>query len=262
MVVKNLALIFKYLKINIQKEYQYKASFYTQIVMMILNNAFFILQWVIIFNVTESIGNYGFEEVMLLWALSAGSYGIAHLFFAGAFDMGELVYEGKLDVYLTQPKNVLINLICSKTSISAIGDIIYTFIALAIAGAPWWWYLAIVPIMIIGAIIYTAVVICFQTLSFYIKKGTSVADTINSATVMFANYPPVIFNLGVKVLLFTIIPCGFMVFVPAEHILLNVDVLWIVAYIGFATITTVLAFVLFKLGLRKYNSGNLMGGRL
>ena len=53
--------------------------------------------------------------------------------------------------------------------------------------------------MIVGAIIYTTVVICFQTLSFYIKKGTSVADTINHAIVMFANYPPVIFNMGIKI---------------------------------------------------------------
>ena len=53
--------------------------------MMILNDLFFILQWLIIFEVTEKIGNYGFSEVMLLWAISAGSYGIAHTFFEGAF---------------------------------------------------------------------------------------------------------------------------------------------------------------------------------
>lgn len=262
MVAKNLALIFKYFKLNMQKEYQYKTAFFTKIIMMILNDVFFILQWIIIFQVTDKIGNYGFKEVMLLWALSAGSYGVAHAFFEGAFNIGNLVYEGKLDVYLTQPKNVLINLICSETSVSALGDIAYSFIALAIAGASWWWYLAIIPVSIVGGIIYTAVIICFQTLSFHIKRGSSIADMINSSTTMFSNYPPVIFNTIIKLVLFTIIPCGFIVFVPAEFIFLSFNIWWVLAIIGFAIFVVVLAFILFKVGLKKYNSGNLMGGRL
>ena len=261
-MVGNISLIFKYLKLNIQKEYQYKTSFFTKIIMMILNNAFFILQWMIIFEVTDTIGNYGFEEVMLLWGLSAGSYGVAHILFSRAFNLGELVYEGKLDVYLTQPKNVLINLICSETAISAIGDFIYCFIALAIAGAPLWWYLAVVPIIIIGGIIYTAIIICFQTLSFYIKRGTSLADMINSATTMFSNYPPIIFSNFVRVLLYTIIPCGFMTFIPAEYILLDFHIGGILILLAVAAFTVTLAFTLFNQGLKKYNSGSLMGGRL
>ena len=262
MVAKNIGLIFKYLKLNLAKEYQYKSSFYTKIVMMILNDMFFILQWVIIFNVTEKIGNYGFNEVMLLWAISAGAYGVAHTFFEGAFNIGNHVYEGKLDVFLTQPKNVLINLICSETSVSAIGDLIYCFVALTIAGAAWWWYLAIIPTIIVGGIIYVAIIICFQTLSFYIKRGSSLADMINSSVNLFANYPPVIFSTIVKVALFTIIPCGFIVFVPAEYIFLGFNIWWILGMIGFAIVITILSFALFKLGLRKYNSGSLMGGRV
>lgn len=262
MVAKNLALIFKYFKLNMQKEYQYKTAFFMKIIMMILNNALFILQWIIIFQVADKIGNYGFQQVMLLWALSAGSYGVAHAFFEGAFNIGNMVYEGKLDVYLTQPKNVLINLICSETSVSAIGDMIYSFIALAIAGASWWWYLAIIPVCIVGGIIYAAIVVCFQTLSFYIKKGTSIADVINTSTIMFSNYPPVIFNTIIKLVLFTIIPCGVIVFIPAEYIFLSFNIWYVLIMIAFAIVVISLAFALFKAGLRKYNSGSLMGGRL
>lgn len=262
MVAKNLVLIFKYLKLNLRKEAQYKTSFVMQILMMILNDAFFILEWVIIFSVTESIGGYGFREVLLLWALSAGSYGVAHLFFQGAFNIGEFVYEGKLDVYLSQPKNVLINVSCSSTSVSAIGDIAYTFIALAIAGAPWWWFLAVIPTIIIGGIIYASVIVCFQSLCFYMKRGTAISDMINNSITLFSNYPPVIFNMVAKLFLYTIIPCGFIVFVPASYIFLGFNIWWILGMIGFAVLVTTLAFVLFKIGLKRYSSGSLMGGRL
>ena len=53
-----------------------------------------------------------------------------------------------------------------------------------------------------------------------------------------------------------------MVFVPAEFIFLGFNIWWILGMIAFTTIVTICAFILFKLGLRKYNSGNLMGGRL
>lgn len=261
-VRKNLALIFKYLKLNIQKEYQYKTSFFLQILMMIANNSFFIIQWLIIFSVTESLGGYGFNEVLLLWGLSAGMYGVGHLFFGGAYHIGDLVYEGKLDVFLTQPKNVLINLICSQSSISAIGDILYVFVVLIIINATWWWYLAIIPVCIIGGLIYVAIVVCFQSLSFYIKRGNAVADMISTAITLFANYPPVIFNMFTKIILFTIIPVGFIIFVPAQYIFLGFNIWWILGMVGFAIVLCLLAFLLFKLGLRRYNSSNLMGGRV
>ena len=95
---------------------------------MIFNDLFFIIQWTIIYKLVDNIGGYGFKETMLLWAIAAGGFGFAHLFFNGAWSISDIVYDGKLDVFLTQPKNVLINICCSSTSVDAIGDLIYSFV--------------------------------------------------------------------------------------------------------------------------------------
>lgn len=261
-VKNNLKLIFSYLKLNLKKEAQYKTSFILKIVMMVLNNAFFILQWLIIFSIVENIGGYGLNELLLLWALSAGSYGVAHLFFNNAFSIGYLIYEGKLDVYLTQPKNLLINICCSSCSVSAIGDIIYAFVVLIITGAPWWWYLAIIPILIIGALIYVGMVIIFQSLCFYIKNGSALANMIESAITMFGTYPPAIFSGVAKFLLYTIIPVGFMIFIPAQYLFLGFNIWYMLMFLGFAILVVALAFVCFKCGLKRYTSGSLFAGRL
>ncbi len=261
-VRSNIAFIFKNLKLNLQKQAQYKTAFVMQIVMMILNNLTFIIQWIIVFSITKSIGGYGFREVILLWAISAGAYGVAHLFFEGAFHIDEVIYEGKLDVYLTQPKNVLISLCSSESRASAIGDILYVFIALLIIKATWWWFLAIIPVCLVGGILYTAIVVCFQNIAFYVKRGGAVANVVDSAITMFSNYPPVIFNFVAKLILFTVIPAGFIVFVPAQYLFLGFNIWWLLGTIGVTILITILAFLLFKLGLRRYNSGNLMGGRL
>lgn len=262
MVGKNLKLIFSYLKLNIQKELQYKTSFFLKVIMMVANNAFFIIQWYIIFSLVDNIAGYTFNDVILIWGISAGGYGLAHLLFANAFNIDEIIYEGKLDVYLTQPKSVLINLISSSTSVSAIGDILYCFIALAIIGAPWWWYIAIIPVIIISAIIFIGCVVTFKSIAFYVKKGGAVADVITHAIVMFGTYPGRIFTGLAKVILYTIVPVGVMVFLPAENIFMAFDFKWIIGFVSIAIFWSILAFVSFKVGLKKYNSGNLMSSRL
>lgn len=262
MVGKNLKLIFSYFKLNIKKELTYKTSFMLKILMMLLNDAFFIFQWVIIFSIVDNIAGYTFDDVLLLWGLCAGTYGLAHALFENAFHINDMVYEGKLDVYLTQPKNVLINVCASRGSISALGDLLYCFIVLGIIGAPWWWFLAVIPVLVVGAIIYVACIVTLQSISFYVKRGGAIADTVNSAVTLFGTYPGPIFTGFVKVILYTLIPVGFMVFAPAENLFMSFNIWWILATIGVAILWCIIAFFVFNQGLKRYNSGNLMGGRL
>lgn len=261
-VKNNFKLIFSYFKLNIKKEWKYKSSFFMQLIMMILNNLFFIIQWIIIFQLVDDIGGYGFNETMLLWAISAGGYGIAHAFFAGAWNIKDIIYEGKLDVYLTQPKNILINVCCSATDVSALGDITYAFIVLAIIGAPWYWYLLIIPSIIISGLVYVASYVVYISICFYIKHGDAVAKSVEGTLVKAGNYPPSIFNTVVKGLFLTLIPTFFYAFVPVQYFFLEPNIWWILGAIGVTSIWVTLAFVTFKKGLKKYNSGNLMGGRL
>lgn len=261
-VKNNFKLIFSYFKLNMKKEWKYKSSFFMQIFMMILNDLFFIIQWYIIFSLVDNIGGYGFNETMLLWAVAAGGYGISHAFFGGAWHIKDIIYEGKLDVYLTQPKNVLINVCCSQTDVSALGDIAYAFIVLAIINAPLYWYILMIPVIIIAGLLYVAVYVTFVSLCFYIKRGDSVAQTVEGTLNKAANYPPAIYNIIVKGLFFTLIPTFFYTFIPAQYFFLTPNTWWIIGAVVVTILWTTLAFVAFKLGLKKYNSGNLMGGRL
>ena len=261
-VKNNLKLIFDYYKLNLKKEWKYKSSFIMQIIMMIFNDLFFIIQWYIIFGLVDNIGGYGFNETMLLWAVAAGGYGVSHAFFGGAWNIKDIIYEGKLDVYLTQPKNVLLNVCCSSTEVAALGDIIYPFIVLLIIGAPWQWFLIMIPAMILAGLIYVSVYVVFVSLCFYVKRGDAVAKSVEGTMNKAGNYPPAIFNFVVKGLFFTLIPVFFYTFVPAQYFFITPNIWWILGATLVTVAWVVLAFVSFKLGLKKYNSGNLMSSRL
>jgi len=261
-VKNNLKLIFSYFKLNMKKEWQYKSSFFMQIIMMIFNDLFFIIQWLIIFALVDNIGGYGFNEVMLLWAISAGGYGVAHTFFGGAWNIKYLVYEGKLDVYLTQPKNLLINVCCSATDVSALGDILYAFIILIIIGAPWFWFLILPPVIILVGLMYVAIYVTYSSLCFYIKRGDTLANTMEGAMLKVASYPAAIFSDVVKLFCLTLLPAFFFAFIPAQYVFLTFNIWWVLGLIGVVILWIVLAFVFFHLGAKKYTSGSLMGGRL
>ena len=260
MVVKHLTFIWKSFMLNLSKAAQYRISFLLNIVMMIVNDSFFIVQWVIVFSIVPSIGGYGFNDVMLLWAMSAGGYGVAHSLFHGAFKIPNYVYTGKLDVFLTQPKNTLINVACSKSSISAVGDFLYAFVALAIIGAPWWQYPLIVLFSIISGLLLTSVCVIYGNISFYVKNGGALADNVQSTILKASSYPSNLFSGAVKWLLATLIPATFATVIPAS-ILTSWNWGLFALLIAFTSLCVFLAFFTFEKGLKRYGSGNVLSVR-
>ena len=106
--IKTFNLTIKYATM---KELLNKATFISNILFMILNNSTFIIQWLVIFSIRDSIGNYGFKDIILLWGIAAETYGISHFFFKKSFTLSDTINNGKLDSYLVLPKNVLISVI-------------------------------------------------------------------------------------------------------------------------------------------------------
>ena len=86
-VKKELKVFILSFKYAVMREMLNKTTFITNILFMILNNASFIVQWIILYSLKSNIGGYSLKEVLLLWALAASTYGVAHLFFEMYFQM-------------------------------------------------------------------------------------------------------------------------------------------------------------------------------
>ena len=95
-VVKNqmrvCALSVKY---NIMREMVNKVTFLTNVGFMVLNNATFLVQWMILLRMRGDVGGYTMREIMLLWGFMAASFGLfayfvrARLFLVGSDHQGE-----------------------------------------------------------------------------------------------------------------------------------------------------------------------------
>lgn len=262
MEAKNqIKVMFLSLKYNIMKQMTNKVTFITNIVFMILNNASFIIQWLILFSLKEEIGGYTIKEVILLWGIAASVFGIAHILFNKAFELSDLIINGKLDTFLVQPKNVFLSVITSDTSISAIGDLIYGYICLFLYGITIKNFILFTIFTITGGIILAAFVSIIGSISFWIVKGDILVDTLNNMMVSFATYPGTIFKNTIRIILYTVIPVGIANYMPVDTII-NFSFMNFVYIIAFTIVIVILAFYIFNLGLKRYSSSNLMSSRI
>ena len=256
--IKVMILSFKY---AIMREMLNKVTFLSNIIFMILNNSFFIIQWVVLFSLRENVGGYTFNQVLMLWAIASGTFGFAHFFFKKAYSLSDTITNGKLDAYLVQPKNVLISCITSDVSPSALGDLIYGYIVIFLSGITISKFILYTLFIISGGIIMVDIAIILGSLSFYISKSDMIAETGNNFMIYFATYPDGIFKGIVKILLFTIIPIGITTYIPV-WVLTKFNLFYLLGVIVFTIFITIFAFVIFYKGLKRYSSSNLMVAKI
>lgn len=261
-VKKSLKLMGYYFKFNISSVMEYRVSFLIQCFGMILNNSAFIFFWWILFKNVNTIGGYGFKEEMMLWALMSTSFGLCFVFFGNVNQITRMILNGELDTYLLQPKDPLINILCSKTIVSAWGDTLYGVILfLVIKGFDPRTFLLFLLLCITGALIFSSVLVTFHALSFYAGSAEGLSQTVTEFFISFSIYPEGIFNNAVKYVLYTVIPVAFIVYIPAK-LINEFSILRLLEVLGVTLLWMIIAYTVFYKGLKKYESGNLIINKL
>lgn len=248
-------------KYNIMREMLNKVTFLTNILFMMLNNATFIVQWVILLRLKEDVGGYTMKEIMILWAFAASSHGLSHILFARAFSLSDLIINGKLDAFLVQPKNVLLGVITSDSTTSSIGDFLYGIVLICIFDFGTGKLLLFLLFSATGAVILTAFAVLMGSLSFWLVRADMFGNNMINSMIGFSTYPDGIFKGGVRFLLYYIIPTGMAVYRPV-HVMISFRAEALLGVLGYAAGLSGLSIFVFYRGLRRYSSGNLMAARV
>lgn len=260
--VKNqIKVSFLSIKYALLREMLNKTTFISNIVFMILNNASFIIQWIIIYSLRDDVGGYDLNKVLLLWALAASTYGFSRFFFKKSYELSDMINTGKLDAFLVQPKNVLISSITTDITTSALGDLIYGYIILFIYGVNIKTFLLFTFLTITGGLILTSITVILNSLSFWFSKSEVIADRINDSITMVATYPEGIFKGVVRLLLYTIVPVGIVAYIPV-NIISSFDLKELLIVTFTCIVLVIISFIVFYRGLKRYSSSNLMVARL
>lgn len=254
--MKNLNYFIHLLSTNIKSAISLRGNFILQLIFMAINNLIFFSTWWIFFSKFDEINGWGLHEVEAMYGFAAGSFGFYVIFAAGVRDLSQMIEGGKLDSYLVLPKNTLVQISCSRSAASGWGDILSMFILLAFSG-----YLSpinLIPILILSlcaSLIMIATNIMIHSLPFWLGPGQNLYSQLSEFLLTFSVYPQNIFPLGFRIVLFSLIPAGFVSFLPVEALRTSRYELILISLFA-TTVYLFLAHLLFQKGLRRYQSGN------
>ena len=260
---KHLNIMRCYFRMNLSSALEYRTSFFVQAFGMALSNSSFIFFWWIAFShVGGRIAGYSFEDVMFIWAAASSGYGLAHILFANTASLTQIIVTGELDAFLLQPCNVLLNVICAKTNLSAYGDFMYGIILMGIvyrgSGAAWLWFtIAVVSC----CVLMTGVLLLANSFTFYIGDASAPARIMTELMINMSIYPDKVYGPPVRALMYSLIPVGFAVHVPMRLLSGASPILAPAAFAG-AALFLAFAVHMFYRGLKRYESGNIIVTRL
>ena len=260
---KHLKIFACYFRLNLASALEYRASFFTQAFGMALSNSSFIFFWWIAFaQIGGTIAGYSFEDVLFIWAVTSSGFGLSHILFANISGLSRLIVTGELDAFLLQPCNMLVNVLCAKTNLSAYGDFLYGFVLMFIfyIGNPmaWLWFLCGT---VITAILITAINLAANSLCFYFGEASIISDLAVEFTINFSIYPEKIYAPVIRAMMYSLIPAGIAVHVPLR-LFQQFSVVTALCALGGAALYCAAASALFYRGLRRYESGNIIVTRL
>ncbi len=198
----------------------------------------------------------------MLWAISSTSYGICFVLFGNVNNITRMIMNGELDTYLLQPKDPLVNMVCSKTILSALGDALYGVILFFIInGFNVQRFLLFLLFCITGALIIASILVTIHALSFYSGNTEGFAQMVMEFIISFSIYPEGIYNNALKTILYTVLPVAFIVYVPAR-VLAQFSMVHLASIFGVAVLWIIIAYAVFYRGLKRYESGNLIISKL
>jgi ABC-2 type transport system permease protein len=234
-------------------------AFALELCFMALNNLVFFVFWWALFLKVPHIHGQGLAEVADLFGIVAIGYGLHVVFAGGARDLSRMILDGEIDPYLTQPKPVLLALLGSRSQASGIGDALSGLLLLAGFGHLSW---SRVPVILLASVasaaVLTATVTAVAALGFWLGQIDSIERQFFEALLNFSLYPERIFGARLKWLLYTLLPAGFIGYLPAQ--LLVRPQLSVAAALSLAACLSLwLAAWLFRRGLRHYASGSRFG---
>jgi ABC-2 type transport system permease protein len=146
-----------------------------------------------------------------------------------------------------------------RSQASGFGDILSGIAFIAWSGEVSWRALPMVAAAIVGsAMVCLSSGVLFFSLAFWLGRAETIARQLWEMVVMFSLYPEPLFGGMVRLALFTLLPAGFVGYVPArvaEHPSMSGLLLLTAAVAVYATA----AVAMFERGLRRYASGSRFG---
>jgi ABC-2 type transport system permease protein len=236
-----------------------RGSFLLSMTFMALNNATFFVFWWVLLGRVGTLRGWQITDVELLFGVSAAGFGLMQATCGGAVHLSRFIDDGTLDPLLAQPKPTLPYALGCRAQASGFGDLASGVAFVGLSGHLSWPKAPFVLFSVLASCAaFTATCIAFFSLAFWAKKTHALSRQLLDVLITFSLYPEPIFGGALKLLLFTLLPAGFVSYLPASVVR---DGSWWTASMLLAGTAFYLwlAVRIFRAGLSRYSSGSRFG---
>ncbi|HKY55793.1 MAG TPA: ABC-2 family transporter protein [Anaerolineales bacterium] len=254
--MKELKFLLAVWKSNLLSAMEYRVAFISQVIGMMLNDFIYFAIWIIFFDRFKEVRGWGIGDMYITYGVLASAFGLVAMLFGNAFTLSEIINQGRLDYYLSLPRPVLLHAVSSRMISSGMGDFTYGFLSYGLSGQfTWDGLLRFVLATLMAATIFVAFLILIQSLAFWLGMMSNLTALALNAMITFGIYPTTLFDSYAKLILFTLIPAALIGAVPAEFVRAFTWQSLAQLLLG-ALVFLFLAVTIFRLGLKRYESGS------
>ena len=257
-ILSEVRFVLHLTRLSMASNMEYRVSFLSQVVGMMINNGIYFVFWLLFFDRFGEIRGYDMDEVFMLFAIITFAFGIAYTFAGNARSVAELIAQGRLDYYLALPRPVLLHLIFSRMGQSTLGDLTFGVLAFLFTGRL---DLPSVSLFLVASLLAAVVFVSFSvtvgSLAFFIGNARLLSERIVQTMLTFGLYPFGLFQGGVRLILLTLIPAAFVGAVPVQ-VVQELDLSALALLAAAALINVLVMLAVFRLGLRRYESGSAL----
>ena len=205
---------------RVRAQLSYRASFMLD---LLANVGIGLLEFVeiyVIFHNVRVLGGLGWQQALLVFALSNIGFSLADLGFGHLDELATYLRAGTLDAMLLRPLPLLAQLVTSDVSLRRLGRtaIALAVLAYALPTAVHDWTpakaLLVVLTPIAGAAVFAALFVCAAALQFWLVDGGEVANAFTYGGSYVAQYPSSVLHVLLRSFFTFVVPAAFVAYLP------------------------------------------------
>lgn len=234
-----------------------RSSFWFQVAVMVTNDLFFVAFWFLFFREVETVRGWDVRSTLLLLAILATVTGVVLGLFPNARRLGEMISDGRIDAALALPAHPLVYLLARSVDPTLLGDAVFgplLFVALGDLAPDR------VALFLLGSatgsVVFLSFLVLLGSATFFAGGRGEHAELGFQAMLMLSSYPPDIFGGVTKLLLFTVVPAGFVSGLPTR-LVDDFSPGLAAGMVAVAAAFAAGAYGAFSAGLKRYRSGSV-----
>lgn len=219
----------------------------------------------IVFAHLPRLAGFSLAEVAFLYGTSSTSFGLADLLFGAMDRLGEHLRTGTLDVMLTRPVGLLVQVASDEFSPRRLGRLSQgvAVLAVSLTALDVHWTAArilLVPMIVTsGLVLFAAIWIAGAAFQFLVPQAHEAMNALTYGGTTMTQYPLSVFGRqGMRLLTF-VVPMAFVNWQPALYVLNRPDPLGMPGAVrllspAVAAAMAALAALAWRAGVRRYRS--------